>query len=319
MDELYSRNIGLHLVKKTKWQLFKRDVLKMKYFYLFLIPAVIWFLIFHYYPMYGVIIAFKNYRFVDGIIGSKWVGLFNFEKLFRNPGIYEVLRNTVLISALRIVAGFPAPIILALLFNEIANTRFLRIIQSVSYLPHFMSWVVLGGMMAQIFSPSEGIINQIITLFGGKSIYFLTNTRWFVLILITTGIWQGIGWGSVIYIAVISSIETEMYQSAEIEGASRWQRVIYITLPHLMPTISILFIFTVSGLLNAGFDQIFNMYNPSVYKVADILDTYVYRIAFESLDYSMSTAVGLFKNIFGFVLLIIADRITKALNGQGIW
>lgn len=319
MDEFYSVSTSLPSYKKTKWQLFKTNVWKMKYFYLFLIPAVIWFLIFHYYPMYGVVIAFKDYRFVDGIVGSKWVGLLNYEKLFRNPSIYEVLRNTVLISTLRIIIGFPAPIILALLFNEIINKKFLKVIQSVSYLPHFMSWVVLGGMMAQIFSPSEGIINQIITMFGGKSIYFLTDTRWFVPILIITGIWQGIGWGTVIYIAVISSIETEMYQSAEIEGASRWQRVIYITLPHLMPTISILFIFTVSGLLNAGFDQIFNLYNPSVYRVADILDTYVYRIGFQGLDYSFSTAVGLFKNIFGFILLIIADRITKALNGQGIW
>jgi putative aldouronate transport system permease protein len=298
---------------------FIREVVKMRYYYFLLIPAIIWFLVFCYYPMYGVIIAFKNYRFVDGIIGSEWVGLFNFVKLFRSPSIYDVLKNTISISLLRIVFGFPAPILLALLFNEIRNAKFLKITQTITYLPYFMSWVVLGGMLAQMLSPSSGIINQVIKVFGGQPIYFLTDTNWFVPALIASGVWQSIGWGSVIYIAVISGIDVEMYQSADIEGASRLQKAIYITLPHLGSTISIMLILTISGLMNAGFDQIFNMYNPSVYKVADILDTYVYRTGLQQMNYSESAAVGLFKNVIGFILLVSTNRIVKAFRGQGIW
>ena len=293
---------------------------KYRYYYLILIPAVVFFLIFSYYPMYGVVIAFKNYRAIDGILGSKWVGLDNFHKLMRNPSFFSVLKNTLFISSLRLLVGFPAPIILALLFNEIKNSKFLRVVQSVSYLPYFMSWVVLGGIFAQILSPSTGIVNIVIKKLGGEGIYFLTDQRWFVFILIITGIWQGIGWGSIIYIAVISGINPEMFESASIEGAGRFQKVKFILIPHLLPTISLMLIFACSGILNAGFDQIFNMHNATVYEVSDIIDTYVYRLGIQGMDYSLSTAVGLFKNVVGLIILLIVNYVVKRLNdGLGVW
>lgn len=296
------------------------NLMKYRHYYIILIPAIIFFLVFCYYPMYGVIIAFKNFRAIDGILGSKWVGLDNFQNLFNNPGFFSILRNTVVISLLRLMIGFPAPIILALLFNEIKHRYFLRAVQSISYLPYFMSWVVLGGIFSQILSPTTGIVNQAITLLGGKAIYFLTDKRWFVSILITTGIWQSVGWGTIIYVAVISSIDPEMYESSVIEGAGRFQQVRYITLPCLMPTIALMLIFSCSGILNAGFDQIFNMYNASVYSVSDILDTYVYRIGIQNMSYSLSTAVGLFKNIVGLAILLLVNFIVKGINeGNGIW
>ncbi len=290
------------------------------YYYLLLFPAVIWFGIFCYAPMGGVIIAFKNFRMVDGIFGSAWVGMRHFQILFRQPKFLEVLSNTVTISLARLVFGFPAPIVLALLFNEVRSQRYMRLVQSLSYLPHFMSWVVLGGIFTQLLSPGSGAINQLIQFFGGRPIYFLADTRAFVPTLIVTGIWAGIGWGSILYLAVISGIDPQMYEAATVEGANRWQKCLYITLPSLSGIISLQLILSVSGIMNAGFDQVFNMYNPTVYSVADILDTYTYRLGLIDFDYSRSTAVGLFKNGIGFILLLSVNALVKRLSdGNGIW
>jgi putative aldouronate transport system permease protein len=296
------------------------NLVKYRHFYVILVPAVVFYLVFSYYPMYGAVIAFKKFRAIDGIFGSQWVGLANFRRLWSSVAFRGVMINTVRISLLRLVIGFPAPIILTLLFNEVVSKRYLKIVSTLSYLPYFMSWVVLGGIFIQMLSPSTGIVNQIIKSMGGEPVYFMVSASWFIPILIGTGVWQGVGWGTIIYMAVLAGIDVEMFEAADLEGARRSQKVWYIILPYLKPTISLMLIFASAGILNAGFDQIFNMYNSSVYDVADVLDTYIYRIGIQGMDYSLSTAIGLFKNVIGFAMLILVNIITKKLSdSEGIW
>ena len=298
-----------------------RNMIKMRYNYLLLVPVLLYFIIFHYIPMYGVTLAFKDYNMSLGILDSPWAGLRYFNRLFGSPSFYEVLTNTVLISFYKIIFSFPAPIILALLLNEIGNTKFKRIVQTASYLPHFISWVILSGIIIESLSPSRGIVNYIISAFGGESIYFLTEPAYFRTILVATSIWQGVGWGSIIYLAAISSIDAEQFDSAFIDGANRFKIIRYITLPSIIPIIIILFTLNLGHILNAGFDQVLNLYNPMVYKVGDILDTYVYRVGLLNADYSYSTAVGLFKNAVGLIFVLSANFITKRIsnNEHGLW
>jgi putative aldouronate transport system permease protein len=297
-----------------------RNLVKYRHYYVILIPAVVFFLVFSYYPMYGAIIAFKNFRAVDGIWDSAWVGLANFRRLINTPSFMRVMRNTIGISLLRLVCGFPAPIILAILFNEVQSKKFLKVVSTLSYLPYFMSWVVLGGIFIQLLSPSTGAVNQVIRLFGGEPIYFLTSERWFVFILIVTQIWQGIGWGTIIYMATLSGIDTEMLEAGEIDGIRRFQKIWYIILPYLKPTVGLMLIFASTGILNAGFDQIFNLYNSSVYNVADVLDTYIFRLGIQSMEFSVSTAIGLFKNVVSFTMLSLVNVLVKKLTeSDGIW
>lgn len=290
--------------------------------YIMILPMLLLVLVFSYLPLYGITLAFKNYRMIDGIMGSPWVGLLQFQKLFKTASFWQVLTNTLEISGLRLLFGFPAPIILALMINEIRHSKYQRIVQTVSYLPHFMSWVVLSGVIMQIFS-SDGLFNTVIKLTGGETVMFMTSTTWFRPILITTGIWQGAGWSSIIYLACIAGIDPQIYEAARIDGANRLHMILYITLPSIYHVISMQFILSVGGILNAGFDQIFNLYNPRVYDVADILDTYVYRRGFGAdggmPDYSFSTAVGLFKNVIGFILVIMTNFVSRKLTDTGIW
>lgn len=301
------RNLG-----KRVWQNRERYVL--------LLPVLILVLVFSYFPMYGITMAFKDFKIMQGIWGSDWVGLANFERLFRSPSFFQVMRNTIVISIYRLVFGFPAPILFAILVNEIVHTRFKKVVQTVAYLPHFMSWVVLGGVVRNLLSADRGIINYLIQLFGGEPIMFLTDTDWFRSILILSGIWQGVGWASIIYLATIAGIDPQLYEAAVIDGANRYQMAVKITIPSLYPVITIQLILSIGGILNAGFDQIFNLYSPMVYEVADILDTYVYRIGIaEGSDYSFATAVGLFKNVVGFGLVIFTNFVTKRISDNGIW
>ena len=271
--------------------------------------------------MYGLTIAFKDFVLLKGISGSPWVGLENFRKLLTAPSFSEVFVNTIKISFLRLIFGFPAPILLALLLNEVGNARFKKVVQTISYLPHFLSWVVLAGIVIQILSPSSGIVNQIIVMFGGNPIYFVADPRYFVPMLIVTGIWKEVGWGTVVYLASITSISPELYEAATIDGAGRFQKMLHITLPALRPVVSIMFILNSGNLINAGFDQIYNLYNPAVYKVADIIDTYVYRRGLLDMKYSFSSAAGLFKNIISFALVLTTNGLVKVISGKenGIW
>jgi putative aldouronate transport system permease protein len=293
---------------------------KHKYLTLMFIPAIIYFLVFKYAPIYGIQIAFKEYRFRDGIFGSAWNGLDNFKYLFSVGSFWEVLKNTLIISFYNLILGFPAPIILALLLNEVKQLKFKKLVQTISYLPHFISWVVLGGLFVQFLSPSYGPINLVLKALGKDPVFFLADPKWFRPVLVITSIWKGVGWGSIIYLATLSSIDPGQYEAAEIDGANRVQKMVHITLPGLTPVITIMLIFAAGGLIQDNFDQIYNLLlSPTVYSVGDVLSTYTYRMGMVNMEYSFSTAVGLFTNVISFILIIITNTVAKRINEYGIW
>jgi len=283
------------------------------------VPVLAFFLIFHYVPMVGLVIAFKDYVMSDGIFGSAWVGWDNFARLFSSEDFPRAIGNTLTISILRLGVGFFFPVILALLLNEVRQAGYKRSIQTLTYLPHFFSWVILGGIFLMIFG-GGGPINAAVKLMGGKTIAFLTDDAWFITILIVTGIWQGAGWGAIIYLASLSGISPSLYEAATIDGANRWQQTLHITIPSLVPTMITLFILSLGGILTAGFDQIYNMYNPMVFDVADIVDTYVLR-RMMALDLSLATAAGMFKGVVGLVLVVGANFFARKISKgeQGVW
>ncbi|HIU18528.1 MAG TPA: sugar ABC transporter permease [Candidatus Limiplasma stercoravium] len=283
------------------------------------VPAVAFYLLFKYLPIFGVQIAFKNYMFRLGIWNSPWIGFENFEKLFAMDSFWEVLSNTFIISGLKLVFGFPAPILLALLLNEIRCVRFKRVVQTISYLPHFLSWVILSGIFIQFLSPSIGPINILIRELGGKPIYFLGDEHWFRPVLIVTHIWKSVGWGTIVYLAALTNINPEFYEAAYIDGATRWHCARYITLPSLAPVITIMLIFAVGGIIEDDFNQIYNLYSEAVYSVGDVISTYTYRRGLVKLDYGFASAVDLFKNVVAFALILSANRIANRINEYGIW
>jgi putative aldouronate transport system permease protein len=292
---------------------------KHRYLFILFIPAIVYYGIFRYGPLYGIQIAFKDFIFRRGITGSPWVGLENFKLLFSMGSFKQVFRNTVIISFLKLVFGFPAPIIFAILLNEIRAVKYKKFIQTISYLPHFVSWVILGGVFMQFLSPSTGPINIILKNAGINPIYFLANDLWFRPVLVITSVWKGIGWGSIIYLASISGIDPELYEAAEIDGAGRLRKTLSITIPSLVPIITIMLIFSVGGIVQDDFDQIFNLYNPAVYSVGDVLSTYTYRVGLVEMKYGFSAAVGLFTNVISFVLILVTNSITKRVNEYGLW
>lgn len=297
------------------WKQYKRN----RYLFLLLFPALIWYVVFEYGPIYGIQLAFKDFFIRDGIWGSPWVGLKHFKYLFfQSPDFLRVLRNTVVISLYHIVFGFPAPIILALLFNEVRFKRFKNFTQTLTYLPYFFSWVVLSGILVMLLSPNTGVVNYVIEWFGFDPIYFLGSEAYFQLSLIMSAIWKDVGWGMIIYLAALAGIDPQLYEAAVMDGANRWKQTLHITIPSILPVIAILFILRIGGVLNAGFDQVLNLYNANVYAVGDILDTYVYRIGLQNFQFSMTTAVGLFKNVIGFVLVMITNYIVKKMGQEGI-
>lgn len=311
------------MVQKQKYSKdpWYRKYVKNYQLLLLLLPTILCLLIFSYIPMGGIVLAFKDYQIsMDSIWEAPWVGLKNFDKLTSSLSFKPVIWNTIKISLLRILFGFPAPIILALMLNEL-NGKFKKINQTISYLPHFLSWVILYGVFVQFLSPSNGPINELIKLFGGEPVYFLGSKEWFVPTIIVTGIWQSVGWGSVVYLAAIAGIPSEQYESATMDGANRLQKMWYITLPSIMPTIIIMLILQTGSILNAGFDQIFNMYNDAVMSVADIIDTYVYREGLVNMNYSYSTAVSLFKNVIGFAMVLLTNFLAEKMSGgeMGLW
>ena len=284
----------------------------------FLVPASLIF-IFNYIPMYGVLIAFKDYKISRGIWASPWNNFEHFKLVFEDPFFLRVLRNTLIISFLRIIFGFPAPILLAILINEVKGTAFKRTVQSVSYLPHFMSWVVLSSIIIEIVSPQRGMVGFIAAKLGRDAPVILANKQLFRPLLIVSGIWKEVGWGTIVYFAAITGINPELYESAVVDGANRFRRAIHITIPSIMYAVAILFILRLGGILSAGFDQIFNLYNPLVYEVADIIDTYVYRVALLNSQYGFGAAVGLFKNAVGLVLVLGTNAVVKRFSEYAIW
>jgi len=292
-----------------------REMRKYRALLLMMIPSMIYFLVFKYGPMYGIVLAFKDFKITQGIWNSPWVGFKYFRMAFSDPYFFTVVKNTVVISLYKLLFGFPVPILFAILLNEVRKAVFKKWVQTVSYLPYFISWIVLGGMFLSIFS-LDGLINQIVKLFGHDPILFLADDAYFRTILVSTHIFQTFGWESVIYFAAIAGIDPQLYEAAVMDGANRYQRAIRITLPSLLPVISILFILRMASVLDAGFDQIFNLYSVSVYNVGDIIDTYVYRKGLIESEYSYSTAVNLFKSVIALVLVVGVNRIAKLAGGK---
>ena len=298
----------------------RRRARKYLMLYAFCVIPVVTLFIFHYLPIYGILMAFKNYKFNLGILGSPWNNFAHFRDFFQDPFFARLIRNTVVISGLKLIFAFPAPILLAILINEIRITGLKRLIQSISYLPHFMSWVVLAGIIMEIMSPQRGLPAFIGPLFGATKIPNLMMDRsFFRPLLVVTHIWQSAGWGSIVYLAAISAIDPELYDVAALDGAGRIRIAWHITVPSIVPVITVLFILQIGRLLNAGFDQIFNLYNPIVYEVADIIDTYVYRVGLLSSRFGYGAAIGVFKNVIGVTLLVASNLIIKRYNDYGIW
>nr|WP_310188334.1 ABC transporter permease subunit [Bacillus sp. 3255] len=284
-----------------------------------LIPVILYYAIFQYGPMYGAVIAFKKFDLVKGVWGSPWVGFEHFKEFFQGYYFWRLMRNTLLISLYQLVFAFPAPIILALLLNEITRKWFKQLVQTVTYMPHFISLVVVCGMIAQ-FTSRDGFLTSIVTLFGGEQTALLSQADNFRTIFVSSGIWQQVGWGSIIYLAALSGINPELYEAATVDGAGRFRKLTSITIPGIMPTIVILFILQIGHMMDVGFEKIVLLYNPNTYETADVINSFVYRKGLGgSFEFSFTTAVGLFQSVINFTLLISANYISRKLNETSLW
>ena len=295
-----------------------KEMVKYRWLYFLLIPGIIFFAVFKYAPMYGLKIAFMDYNQYDPS-KSVWVGFEQFIKLFSKRSFIPVLRNTVVISLLKLIIGFPIPVILALMMNEMRSLKSKKVSQTLLYLPHFISWVILAGIIMTLLDPDNGLITQLIYQITGQRVMVLTNPKLFVPMLIITDIYKGMGWGTILYFAAISGIDPQLYEAASIDGAGKWKQALNITLPSIIPTIVVCFIMNCGNILNAGFDQIFMLYSTHVYDVADIIDTYVYRMGIENADYSFSTAAGMFKSVVAFILIVVVNQIAKKTGNEGLY
>jgi len=304
---------------KSQKDRLKYILIKYHMFYIMMMPGLIFLLIFKYLPMYGLIISFQDFNIFSGVNGSPWVGFAQFQRLFQSHEFYQVFRNTLLINVYKIVFFFPIPILLAIMLNEVRITVFKRSVQTIIYLPHFISWVVVSGMMITILSPNNGLVNIIIKIFGGESISFLMNKNYFRSILVLSSIWKEAGWSAIVFLAAITGIDMELYDSAKVDGAGRIKQIIHITLPGLLSTIVLMLIMRLGRLLVGGVDQVLMLYNPVVYEVGDIIQTFVYRMGLGKSEYSFTTAVGLFDSVIGFILIISGNKVSKNLLGKSIW
>ncbi|WP_214627770.1 ABC transporter permease [Paenibacillus agaridevorans] len=290
-----------------------------KLLYLMLLPGLAYFIIFKYIPMGGLLLAFKDYRILDGIMGSPWAGLKWFEKIMNSPYFFNLLENTLLISIYKIIFGMPPDIILALLLNEVRKIWFKRTFQTITYLPYFLSWVIVYGIFMGLLMPNTGLINQAITSLGFEQISFLTSNEWFRTILVGTEIWKDIGFGTIIYIAALASIDPTLYEAAKMDGAGRVRQMWHISLPGITGVIVLLLIIRLGNIMEAGFSQIFTFLNAAVYSVGDVFGTWVYRTGIEEFQISIATAMGLFNGIVGLVLVVLANWLAKKITGSGIW
>lgn len=297
----------------------KNYFLKHWAIYSMILPGLLYFLIFKYIPLGGSIIAFQDYNVFKGIWGSKFVGFKHFENLFTYPEFSQIFTNTLLISLYKLLLGFPAPIILALLLNEVRKKLFKSTLQSVLYLPHFLSWVIVGGLVINILSPSSGIINEIIKSLGGKEIFFMQEPGYFRSIVVGSGIWKDVGWNTIIYMAALAGINPQLYEAAEMDGAGKLRQVWSITLPTLLPTIMVLLLLQIGNILDLGFEQIYMLLNPLVRETGEVLDTYIYRVGLVGGQFSYTTAIGLFKSVIGLILVVGANKLSKKLTGNSIY
>lgn len=304
---------------KRYWASLWSDIRKEWELYLLLVPGILFLLLFKYTPMYGIIIAFKDFNIFAGFADSPWVGLKHFEKLFTSKGFAQVLSNTLIISMLKIVILFPLPIIIALMLNEMRKMIFKRTIQTIIYLPHFLSWVIVSGLFIDLLSANGGLINKWLTSLDWEPISFFLDTDVFRSVLITSAGWKETGWNTIVYLAAFTAIDPQLYEAAKMDGAGRFKQMWHITLPGIAPVIVLMFILRLGSLMEAGTEQILVMYNPVVYKVSDVIGTYVYRMGLGNQDYSFTTAVGLFESVISFTLIIVGNYLSRKRLNRGIW
>ncbi len=308
MDMTAKKQQGKIVRRKDSWQL-----------YLMLAPAVLLALIFTYLPLGGLVMAFQDYKPYLGILKSDWVGMEQFKFLFEYPDSVQVIWNTLRIAVLKLVFGFISTISFALLINEVRKKMLRSVVQTFVFLPHFLSWVVLGGIFVELLNPDNGLVNRAIQALGFNPIFFLGDNNWFLVTVVSSEVWKEFGYGSIIFLAALAGINPALYEAAQLDGAGRWKQVFYITLPSLIPTMVVVLTLSLSQVLNAGFDQIFNLYNPLVYEKGDIIDTFVYRIGLIDGNYSFSTAVGLFKSVVSLILIVGAYRLAYKVAGYKIF
>lgn len=304
--------------KPSFWHRVVKDFKRNRYIYLMLAPVVAYYIIFHYLPMYGAQIAFRDFIPTRGITGSEWIGLEHFQDFFGSPAFGRLLRNTLAINLLDILLGFPAPIILALLLNEVSTPWFKRTVQTITYMPYFISVVVLVGMVIG-FAARQGLINQVLMGFGMQPIPFMTKPEWYWPIYVGSSIWQAVGWGSIIYLAAISSIDPTLYEASKVDGANRFHQLWHITLPGISPTIIVLLILRLGAMMSLGYEKTILLYNPLVYDTADVISSYTYRRGILDANYGFSAAVGLFNSVINFTLLLLANWLARRRNGSGLF
>lgn len=303
---------------KSFMQRARKDLRRNRALYLLVLPVILFYIIFHYAPMYGAIIAFKDYTPSLGIVNSPWVGLSNFTRFFNGPYFFRLIRNTLLLSIYNLIFGFPAPIILALLLNEVRSKRFKSITQTITYLPHFISLVVVTGMITN-FCMTGGLFNDIIELFGGERSPLLQNPNLYRTIYVASSIWQEVGWGSIIYLSALSGVDAQLYEAAAIDGAGKWKQMLHITLPGISPTIITMLILKMGSLMSLGYEKTILLYNAATYETADIISSYIYRVGLLDQDWSYSTAIGLFNSVINCTLLLLTNSFSKKISDTSLW
>jgi putative aldouronate transport system permease protein len=302
--------------KETAWRnRWRRD----KALYLLLVPVAIYFLLFKYAPLFGEVMAFKNYRLADGIWNSPWVGLDQFRKLFTSRDFWQILRNTLLLNLYNLAFAFPVPIVLALMLNELRKEAYKRLLQNLLYLPHFMSWIVLGSIVIAMLSPSTGIVNSVLKLFGLEPVYFMASPFWWPIAFVGSSIWREAGFGTILYLAAMSSIDPHLYEAAAIDGAKKWRQIWHVTLPGIRSTVAILLVLQMGRMLDVGFEQIYALQNSTVASVSEVISTYVYKRGIVGLQYSYTTALGLFQSVVSLILVVTVNRLIRAMGERGLW
>lgn len=301
--------------RKSTFMMIKRNWL----LYLFLLPAVAYIATFAYAPMYGLQIAFRNFKIKDGITGSAWVGLKWFERFVNQPSFWRILKNTLSLSIYNLIVSFPLPIVLALILNNVKNPRYKKFAQTITYMPHFISVVVLVGMISVMFSPASGVVNTMLGWLGIKPIYFMGEAKYFRHMYVWSGVWSGMGWGSIIYMAALAGVDPSLHEAAMIDGANKVQRVWNIDLPTIVPTMSIMLIMSFGKVMSVGYEKVYLMQNDLNMNTAEVISTYVYKMGILNNQQSYSTAIGLFNNVVNFIMVITMNKVVKKISGSGLW
>ncbi|RXZ82015.1 sugar ABC transporter permease [Paenibacillaceae bacterium] len=296
-----------------------RQLMKYKMLYLLSLPGILYFVVFKYIPLTGSVMAFQEFNLFKGITGSPWVGLEHFQRMFAYSEFLVILRNTLIIAGYDLILAFPIPIILALLINEVRKVFFKRFVQTAIYMPHFLSWIIIGGITIELLSPTTGAVNQVLKAFHIEPIYFMGDDSYIRTVIVGSGIWRDAGWGTILYLAALAGINPDLYEAASIDGASKWRQIRSITLPALLPTISILFLLQIGNFLDFGFDRVYVFLNAANASKAEILDTYIYRVGLLNMQYSYTTAIGVFKSVVGLVLIMLGNAVSKKATGEGLY